>query len=180
MLNEYFKMTTAVRACEMVSNQRGKEWGKVKKAKEPKKSKTWLIALICLVFMGLAAAVLYGLMNRSATETAATVPLKKETPDFDKLVGSWVRPDGGYVIEITKIHPDGKVEAAYLNPRPIHVSRSNVSEAGGIIELFIELQDQGYPGSTYTLKYNPEYDAMVGVYFQAVIQQPFDVVFQRK
>ena len=101
-------------------------------------------------------------------------------PDFDKLVGSWVRPDGGYVIEITKMHPDGKVEAAYLNPRPIHVSRSNVSEVNGIIKLFIELQDQGYPGSTYTLKYNPEYDAMAGVYFQAVIQQPFDVIFQRK
>jgi hypothetical protein len=44
----------------------------------------------------------------------------------------------------------------------------------------MELQGQGYPGSTYTLKYNPEYDAMVGIYFQAVIQQPFEVIFQRK
>ena len=44
----------------------------------------------------------------------------------------------------------------------------------------IELQGKGYPGSTYTLKYNPAYDAMVGIYFQAVIRQPFDVVFQRK
>jgi hypothetical protein len=159
--------------------------GKVKKTKKPKKpvrkkSKKWLIPVICLFLMGVAAAVWYGSLNRPAIETTAAVPLKKETPAFDRLIGSWVRPDGGYVIEISKIYPDGKVDAAYFNPRPIHVSRSNVSEKDGIIELFIELQGKGYPGSTYTLKYNPEYDAMVGIYFQAVIQQPFDVVFQRK
>jgi len=159
--------------------------GKAKKIKKPGKSARgkrakWLIPVICLVFMGLAAAVWYGLLNRSATEPAATISQKKETPDFDRLVGNWVRPDGGYVIEISKIYPDGKVDAAYFNPRSIHVSRSTVSEKDGLIELFIELQGQGYPGSTYTLKYNPEYDAMVGIYFQAVIQQPFDVIFQRK
>jgi len=159
--------------------------GKVKKTKKPGKSargksKKWLNPMICLLLIGLAAAMVYGLLNRSATETTATVPQKKETPDFDKLVGNWVRPDGGYVIEISKIYPDGKVDAAYFNPRSIHVSRSTVSEKDGLIELFIELQGQGYPGSTYTLKYNPEYDAMVGIYFQAVIQQPFDVIFQRK
>ena len=158
---------------------------KAKKTKKPgksarEKSKKWLKPVICLLLMGLAAAIVYGLLNRSATEPAATVPPKKETPDFDRLVGNWVRPDGGYVIEISKIYPDGKVDAAYFNPRSIHVSRSTVSEKDGLIELFIELQGQGYPGSTYTLKYNPEYDAMVGIYFQAVIQQPFDVIFQRK
>ena len=159
--------------------------GKLKKAKKPSKSargksKKWLFPVMGLILMGLAAAVWYGSLNRSATEPAATVPQKKETPDFDRLVGNWVRPDGGYVIEISKIYPDGKVDAAYFNPQSIHVSRSTVSEKDGIIELFIELQGKGYPGSTYTLKYNPEYDAMVGIYFQAAIQQPFDVIFQRK
>ena len=157
--------------------------GKVKKKPNKrvrKKRKKWLLPLICLVLIGLAAAAFYGLMNRSSTEPAATISQQRETPDFDRLVGSWVRPDGGYVIEIRKIHPDGKVDAAYFNPSPIHVSRSTVSEEDGIIELFIELQGQGYPGSTYTLRYNPTYDAMVGIYFQAVIQQPFDVIFQRK
>jgi hypothetical protein len=159
--------------------------GERKKVNKPirsvrKKRKKWQILVICLVFMVLAAVVLYGVMNRSATETAATNSLKKETPDFDRLVGSWVRPDGGYVIEVSKIHPDGKVDVGYFNPRPIRVSRSTVSEQDGLVKLFIELQDQGYPGSTYTLKYNPKYDTMVGVYFQAVIQQPFDVIFKRK
>jgi len=159
--------------------------GKVKKTKKPikrvrEKSKKWLIPVICLLLIGLAAAVWYVSLTRSSPQPAATIPQKKETPEFGKLVGSWVRPDGGYVIEISKIHPDGKVDAAYFNPRPIYVSRSTVSNKDGIIELFIELQGQGYPGSTYTLKYNPAYDAMVGIYFQAVIQQPFDVIFQRK
>ena len=108
--------------------------------------------MIYLVSIGLAAASFYGLMNRSSTEPAATISQQSETPAFDRLVGSWVRPDGGYVIEISKIHPDGKVDAPYFNPRPIHVSRSKVSEKDGIIELFIELQGKGYPGSTYTLK----------------------------
>ena len=156
----------------------GKE-KKHKKSIRTKKQK-WLIPLICLVFMGLVGAVLYGLMSRSSTETAATVSQKKETPDFNRLVGTWVRPDGGYVIEISNIHPDGRVDAAYFNPRPIHVSQATVSEDGGLIELFIELQGKGYPGSTYTLKYIPEHDAMLGIYFQAVIQQSFDVIFQRQ
>jgi hypothetical protein len=147
-----------------------------------KKKKKWLILVICLLFLGLAAVVVYGLMSRSspkATATTATISPKKERADFDRLVGNWVRPDGGYVIEIRRIYPDGKVDAAYFNPRPIHVSRSNVSEEDGILQLFIQLQGQGYPGSTYTLKYNVESDVLVGVYFQAVIKQPFEVVFQR-
>ena len=156
----------------------GKEKKSVKKAK--KKRNKWLIPAICLVFVGLAAAIWFGLMNGSLAETAVTNTPRKVTPDFDRLVGAWVRPDGGYVIEIIKIYPDGQVDAAYFNPRPIHVSRANVSDKGGIIELFIELQAKGYPGSTYTLKYNPDSDVMVGIYFQAVIQQQFDVYFQRK
>jgi hypothetical protein len=156
----------------------GKSKKPVKKAR--KKRSRWLIPVICLVFIGLAAAIWFGLMNGSSTETEVTNPPKKITPDFNKLVGAWVRPDGGYVIEISKVHPNGQVDAAYFNPRPIHVSRAHVSEKGRIIELFIELQGKGYPGSTYTLKYVPDSDVMVGIYFQAVIQQQFDVYFQRK
>jgi len=163
----------------------GKRMAKKRKANKAKKGarkkkKKWLIPLICLIFVGLAVVVVYGLMSRSSPETAATNHPKIERVDFDKLVGSWVRPDGGYVIQVTKIHPDGKVDAAYFNPRPIHVSRSNVSEQDGIIQLFIELQGQGYPGSTYTLRYNSESDVLVGIYFQAVIKQQFEVVFQRR
>jgi len=47
------------------------------------------------------------------------------------------------------------------------------------IKLFIELQDVGYPGSTYTLIYNPQKDMMFGLYYQAAMEQNFDVVFVR-
>ena len=145
-----------------------------------KNRKNFLVPVICLIFMWLSAAVVYGAANESPEDAAAKKSQKNETPDFNRLVGSWVRPDGGYVIEISKIHPDGTADAAYLNPRPINVAKAKVSEIDGMLGLFIKLEDQGYPGSTYALKYNPEYDAMVGVYFQAAIKQSYDVIFQRK
>jgi hypothetical protein len=53
-----------------------------------------------------------------------------------------------------------------------------VLEDGNLL-VFVELRDQGYPGSTYTLAYQPDSDRLVGIYFQAAVQQHFEVVFQR-
>jgi hypothetical protein len=100
--------------------------------------------------------------------------------DLQRLIGDWARPDGGYVISIRRIASDGRVEAAYLNPRPINVSRAEVSVVGDTATLFIELRDAGYPGSTYELRYDPRSDRLAGVYFQAAMGQRFDVVFVRK
>src|SRR5512147_1971506 len=36
---------------------------------------------------------------------------------FEKLTGLWQRPDGGYLIEIRSVGPDGEMDAAYFNPR---------------------------------------------------------------
>ena len=41
-----------------------------------------------------------------------------------ELAGRWQRPDGGYVLELADIGPNGVVKASYFNPRPINVSRS--------------------------------------------------------
>jgi hypothetical protein len=100
--------------------------------------------------------------------------------DLQRLVGDWVRPDGGYVISVRRIAPDGRVEAAYLNPRPIPVSRAEASAAGDRARLFLELRGAGYPGSTYELLHDPRGDFLSGVYFQAALGQRFDVVFVRK
>ena len=99
--------------------------------------------------------------------------------DFQALVGKWVRPDGGYVISVRSVDPDGRVDAGYFNPRPINVSRAEASAEGNAVKLFIELQAAGYPGSTYELVYDPGNDALVGIYFQAAMQQRFEVVFVR-
>ena len=100
--------------------------------------------------------------------------------DFRPLIGRWQRTDGGYVIEIRRVAPDGAMEAGYFNPRPINVSRAIASEFKEHIKVEVELRDTGYPGSTYTLLYDPNKDALLGLYYQAVQKQNFDVVFVRK
>jgi hypothetical protein len=49
----------------------------------------------------------------------------------DLLRGRWVRPDGGYVIEVRDAQAGGRLDAAYFNPRPINVSRAEWHRADG-------------------------------------------------
>ena len=109
----------------------------------------------------------------------AAPPKSNPAVEFHRLIGRWVRTDGGYVIEIRDIDPGGKMAAAYFNPRPINVSQAEVSRKKGGLEVFVELRDTGYPGSTYTLAYNPRQDMLTGIYFQATIGQTFEVIFVR-
>lgn len=111
---------------------------------------------------------------------ALSLTAAAEQLDFTMLVGEWVRPDGGYIIRVRDIKPDGSVDAGYFNPNVINVAEANVSELKGLVKLFIKLDDAGYPGSTYTLYYYAEKDALAGFYYQAVIKQTFEVVFLRK
>ncbi len=113
----------------------------------------------------------------NANSVVATAAAAK--PDFQKLKGKWLRPDGGYVIEITSVDDAGKLSAGYFNPQPIHVARAEATYAGGATKVFIELRDVNYPGSTYTLTYIPDKDLLVGIYYQALQQQSFEVYFER-
>jgi uncharacterized protein (DUF2147 family) len=100
-------------------------------------------------------------------------------PAFEKLTGRWQRADGGYIIEIRSIEPGGRMTAAYFNPRPIHVAKAEASQYEGTVNVFIELRDVNYPGSTYSLTYDPADDCLKGIYFQAATGQTFDVYFMR-
>jgi hypothetical protein len=114
--------------------------------------------------------------------TALTLILAAESlwaADFRPLVGRWQRTDGGYVIEIRRVATDGAMQAAYFNPRPINVSRAKASVFKGHLKVEVELRDTGYPGSSYTLLYDPDKDALLGFYYQAVQKQNFDVIFVR-
>ena len=71
------------------------------------------------------------------------------------------------------------MEAAYFNPRPIHVARAEASRDGSATKIFVELRDVNYPGSTYTLIYEPTNDQLKGIYFQAALKQQFEVFFER-
>ena len=111
-------------------------------------------------------------------EGAAPTTPNQASPD--RLTGRWLRPDGGYVIEVRSAQGNGVLDAAYFNPRPINVSHAEWRREGGRLRVFIELRDVNYPGSTYTLRYAPQQDRLVGDYFQAVHQQTFDVEFVRQ
>jgi len=110
---------------------------------------------------------------------AAGEPAKGAPADPVQVVGRWQRTDGGYILELRYPTFDGGLAAAYFNPRPINVARSGWALKDGTLLVLVELRDQGYPGSTYTLAYRPDSDRLVGIYFQAVAQQEFEVVFQR-
>jgi hypothetical protein len=103
-----------------------------------------------------------------------------ETGGYDRLVGRWLRPDGGYILEVRSVSPEGAVDASYLNPRPIHVARAEASRMGDGMTLFVELRDANYPGSTYRLLYDRKRDMLTGSYFQALQQQTFEVEFVRR
>ena len=104
---------------------------------------------------------------------------KSEQADFGVLPGKWFREDGGYLLEIKTVDAGGKLEAAYFNPRPISISKAEASRDESKIKVFVELRDENYPGCTYNLTYDSEKQLLQGVYFQAALQQSFDVVFTR-
>jgi hypothetical protein len=164
--------------------------GKAKK-KRPKRQTTestarrrralWVTGALAVIVV-IALAVLASRSPKPPARPSGD-PAALTAPDQagpDRLTGRWLRPDGGYVIEIRGARPDGVLDAAYFNPRPINVSRADWRGDSGRLQVFIELRDANYPGSTYTLRYAPEQDRLVGEYFQAVQRQTFDVEFVRQ
>jgi uncharacterized protein (DUF2147 family) len=140
----------------------------------------------CSIHTGKSRAVLSILLFTSAVilqavpvamATDAPRPLAKV--DSKRLIGHWERPDGGYILEINEILKDGKLKAAYYNPRPINVARAEFSKKDDTLTVFIELRDVNYPGSKYNLKYDPKSDRLIGTYFQAVQGETYDVEFNR-
>jgi hypothetical protein len=119
------------------------------------------------------------LSGRDVMPAAAPAISALTVADAQVLSGHWVRTDSPYVLEIVSAAEDGSLEAAYYNPRPINVSRAAFRVVDGTFEVFVELRDVNYPGSTYTLRYDAADDVLRGVYFQAALGQSYDVTFAR-
>lgn len=115
----------------------------------------------------------------AATATNTPAAVAKSNPELEKLKGKWERPDGGYVLEVRGIDADGRVDAAYFNPSPIRVARGLAYREAGMTRLFIELRDVNYPGCTYTLELDAKNDQLFGQYYQATMNQTYDIVFAR-
>jgi hypothetical protein len=125
-------------------------------------------------------------IGNAGAQTAAPAPAPpvvtaSDTPEhFRPLLGEWLRPDGGYVLSVTGVGPDGRAAVAYLNPRPIRVAQAEARREGALVGLFVEFADVGYPGSTYTLGYDAASGQLRGLYYQAVQRQQFEVHFVRQ
>jgi hypothetical protein len=127
----------------------------------------------------LAACCLAATSLPATAAAGAEVGQPQGPVDVKRLQGRWLRPDGGYVLELRDSGDDGSLKAAYFNPRPINVEQAEVRRKDGTLTVFVVLRDVNYPGSTYTLRYDPEADRLMGTYFQAMQGQTFEVVFMR-
>ena len=110
---------------------------------------------------------------------AADKPQSAGKINEQQLAGRWLRPDGGYVLELKGIGKDGTLKASYFNPRPINVAEAKYNRKDGRLTIFVELRDVNYPGSKYNLLYDPKTDRLIGTYFQAVQGETYNVSFVR-
>ena len=135
-------------------------------------TKTSWVTICAVLFLAAAIAAF--------VPTPALAQSKGVESGAERLVGRWIRPDGGYVLDIRSAQADGRLDAAYLNPRSIKVGRAEWRREEGRLLVFVELRDVNYPGSTYNLRFVPDKDRLVGAYYQAVQKQTFDVEFTKQ
>jgi hypothetical protein len=126
--------------------------------------------ILWAAFAVLAAALV---LETRGVAGAADATQSARGGDEKRLIGRWVRLDGGYILELSGIGKDGSLKASYFNPR------AGFTRTGGRLTVFIELRDINYPGSTYNLQYDSGSDRLKGTYFQAVEKQTFEVEFVR-
>jgi uncharacterized protein (DUF2147 family) len=112
---------------------------------------------------------------------ALAAPPAATKADSGRLVGKWRRLEGGYIIDVRAAGKDGKLDAAYFNPRPINVSQAQWKRGPDqSLGVFVELRDTGYPGATYRLVYAAAEDRLTGTYTQPAAGQTFEVTFVRQ
>jgi len=147
-----------------MSKPKQKERARHQQRAKPRGRRKFFIFISVALMVGIAAAVTL---------------LRGANGRFDALNGRWLRPDGGYVLEVRSVDSSGKIDAAYLNPKLINIAKAEATRDGSTVKVFVELRAPNYPGSTYTLTYDQERDQLRGIYFQAVQRQSFNVYFVR-
>ena len=99
-----------------------------------------------------------------------------EQSDF---LGTWLRSDGTYKVEVEAGKDAGTVVVRYFNPNPIHVETAVFDEIEGQPRLEFVLRDEGYPGSAYRLIFLAERRVLVGTYARPG-SEPDQVFFVRE
>lgn len=144
-----------------------------------KKSKIRMNIPLIVVAVCVLAAFSWSFITSALSGQEQLLPENRGFSEAKGIKGRWLRQDGGYVILIEDIKPEGNLKVFYFNPREINVSRANWKYEDNRIHIFIELRDVNYPGSTYKLLYTTEQNVLIGTYFQAVHKQTFNVRFKR-
>ena len=139
------------------------------------KRKKLITVTFLLMLLGFSVALCAPSMAAAADKSQSAGKI-----DEQRLTGRWLRPDGGYVLELKEIKKNGNLKAAYFNPQPIKVFKAEWKRKQGIITVFVELRDVNYPGSKYNLHYDPKTDKLKGTYFQAVHGETYDIEFVRR
>ena len=158
-----------------------------------RRRRIWAAAILVAGLAGVAALLVYQFHKDGAAlasapavgpqsggvSPAASVGTALSEAERRELVGRWQRSDANYVLEIRAVAADGRLDAAYLNPKSIHVARAQAVAEDGQTRVLVELRDRLYPGSYYTLGYDPHSDRLAGVFHHLGVHQDFDVLFTR-
>jgi len=140
-----------------------------------------LLPVITLLSFGCYQADVINDTSEIVKTISESIKMKQQKTKDSKIVeGDWKREDAPYQIKITEVRSGGRIKLGYFNPRSVNVGKASWMDTSGILKIYIELRDENYPGSNYTLTYLPEKDLLVGKYYQAVEKETFDVVFIRE
>ena len=156
-----------------------------KKSSAPSLRSARTVTLSLVVGILAIAAIGFLLLSRPSPapegqNQTAPMPQATETASlYGALLGRWLRTDGDYLLDVRAIDGTGKAQVDYFNPRPIHVARAEASREGDDLKLLVILEDVGYPGSYYTLAWSPADKRLIGEYYQATLQETFEVTFTR-
>jgi hypothetical protein len=138
-----------------------------------------VFVLVGLAIIGVVVLLVQWNSTQSNEGSESVESGTTEPEAFESVAGRWLRPDGGYILELSQPGPNERFKAGYFNPRPIRVATTRLTHEGPAIRVYVELLDVGYPGSYYDLIYDPAGDRLVGIYYQAKMDATFDVVFVR-
>jgi hypothetical protein len=136
-------------------------------------------AVCCSCVMALVVLTDFIVPSSTSAEAGKSSATTTTQAELNRIAGKWLRPDGGYVLKLSDVKPDGKLKAEYFNPRSINVAKAEWRRMGDRIQVFVELRDVNYPGSTYTLVYSPEKDRLEGNYYQAMQGETYTIWFMR-
>src|SRR5512143_2401577 len=92
-----------------------------------------VVLLAALLFLFAISDTVYTPSPANAAETRQSTG----RIDEQRLAGRWLRPDGGYILELTEVAKDGTLKAVYLNPRPINVAKAVFSQKDGRLTIFV-------------------------------------------